>query len=183
MKTLLSASTSFSGLTFLGSKLSFAALSCIILSLMACSPNAADHQNEIADQKENTMSTISIQSSNDFASTEAKLIEAIEEKDLKLFTIIDHGKGARSIDADIGESKLFIFGNPKAGTPLMVENNQMGLELPLKILITSKAGEAPQISYTDLAITVKNYDIAGKDELIEKIAGNLSGLANAAAKP
>lgn len=152
------------------------------LSLLACTPNAAAPESETVNAEETAMPNIIVQSSNDFATTETKLLNAIEDKGLKLFATVDHGKGARSIDADIGESKLFIFGNPKAGTPLMIANAQMGLELPLKILISSANGAAVQISYSDIAATAKRYDVAGKDELIGKIGNNLSDLAEAAAR-
>jgi uncharacterized protein (DUF302 family) len=37
---------------------------------------------------------------------------------------------------------LILFGNPKAGTPLMLANPQSGVDLPLKALVTeSAAGE------------------------------------------
>lgn len=171
--------------------------SAAILLLAACSSPADSGKDankdtgedtnidtgEVSHKEDNMISNITIESGNDFAATESKLLQAIEEKGLKLFTVIDHGAGAKSVDQDIGQSKVFIFGNPKVGSPLMAENIQMGLELPLKILITSDADDSVTISYTDIKAIAKDYGVTGKDELLGKISGNLNDLALAASKP
>ena len=44
-------------------------------------------------------------------------------------------------------TKLLIFGNPKAGTPLMLASPSAALDLPLKILIAEDATGKVWISY------------------------------------
>jgi uncharacterized protein (DUF302 family) len=44
-------------------------------------------------------------------------------------------------------TKLLIFGNPKAGTPLMLASPSAALDLPLKILIAEDAAGKVWISY------------------------------------
>jgi uncharacterized protein (DUF302 family) len=44
-------------------------------------------------------------------------------------------------------TKLLIFGNPKAGTPLMLASPSAALDLPLKILIAEDSGGKVWISY------------------------------------
>ncbi len=156
-------------------------IAAILLSACSPSPDTADDQSYTEKTKDAPMPNIIVKSANNFATTETKLRLAIEEKGLKLFTVVDHGAGAKSVDADIGESKLFIFGNPKAGTPLMTDDVQMGLELPLKILITSGMNKETQIIYKDIAESAQNYNINGKDQLLGKISENLNALATAAA--
>lgn len=165
-------------------KIPFFSVTAITL-LSACSPSSETVKDgpDITNKKENAISNIVVKSENDFEGTEERLLQAIKDKDLKLFVVVDHGLGARSVGQDIGQSKVFIFGNPKAGTPLMVENSQMGLELPLKILITARENEPVQISYTKIAPTAQAYGIRGKEELLAKIAGNLEVLVAIAAKP
>jgi len=45
--------------------------------------------------------------------------------------------------------KLLIFGNPKAGTPLMLAAPSAALDLPLKILVWEKPDGTPWLSYND----------------------------------
>jgi uncharacterized protein (DUF302 family) len=44
-------------------------------------------------------------------------------------------------------TKLLIFGSPKAGTPLMLASPSAALDLPLKILIAEDAAGKVWISY------------------------------------
>lgn len=165
-------------------KISIFNVAALIL-LTGCSPSSEVVKDgaDIASKIDNTMSNTVIESQNDFEGTEERLLQAIKDKGLKLFIAIDHGQGAQSVGQDIGQSKVFIFGDPKAGTPLIVENSQMGLELPLKMLITAPANGPVQIIYAPITSTAQSYGIEGKDQLLAKISGNLEDLATTAAKP
>jgi uncharacterized protein (DUF302 family) len=44
-------------------------------------------------------------------------------------------------------TKLLIFGNPKAGTPLMLASPSVALDLPLKILVAEDGAGKVWISY------------------------------------
>lgn len=48
-------------------------------------------------------------------------------------------------------TKLLIFGNPKAGTPLMLAAPSTALDLPLKILVAEQADGSSLISWNDAA--------------------------------
>ena len=122
-------------------------------------------------------STLSVISEVSFIETERKLEAAIESRGLTLFAAIDHGQGAQSVGQDIGRSKLYIFGNPKAGTPLMLDNPYLGLELPLKMLIHQGTSGEVRISFKDVTLTAETYHIESKDELLSKILVNLSAIA------
>ena len=51
------------------------------------------------------------------AETVESMVAAMEGAGITIFARIDHGAGAQSIGADVGEMQLLIFGNPKVGTP------------------------------------------------------------------
>lgn len=112
-------------------------------------------------------------SAYDFATTEARLRSALEARGLTLFTVVDHGEGARSVDMEMGESKLFIFGNPKAGTPLMMADPQMGLDLPMKILIHQSKDGIVHVGYKDIRVSAISHDLIGQDERLNKIADTM----------
>jgi len=144
--------------------------SLVLLALAGCKPVMTDP----------TPNTISVASTQDFSATEASLIDALASRNLKLFTVVDHGAGAQSVDADIGQSKLFIFGNPKAGTPIMAAEPTLGLELPMKILLRGNGGTV-SLHRTDIAATVRSYGVTEQDGRLSKIDETLTAIMNEAA--
>jgi uncharacterized protein (DUF302 family) len=79
--------------------------------------------------------------------TVARLQSLLQAKGVKLFTIVDHSGEAAGAGLKMPNTKLFIFGNPKAGTPLMLASASAALDLPLKILIAEDAAGKVWISY------------------------------------
>ena len=47
------------------------------------------------------------------AETADKLVAAVENAGAKVFARVDHAAGARSIDSDLADMTLVMFGNPK----------------------------------------------------------------------
>lgn len=84
-----------------------------------------------------------------------------------VFLIVDHKKNAKSVNLDMPDTKLIIFGNPKAGTKLMSTNSYMAYELPLKILVSSRNGKTI-ITYRDPDWLVKSYSLE-KSPIIPKM--------------
>jgi uncharacterized protein (DUF302 family) len=94
--------------------------------------------------------------------TVARLSQALAAKGIKLFAVIDHSGEARSAGLDLRETKLVIFGNPQAGTPVMVFAPLAGLDLPLKVLVWSDAAQT-KLSYTAPHALAARYGLS--DEL------------------
>ncbi|HEY4379660.1 MAG TPA: DUF302 domain-containing protein [Acidobacteriaceae bacterium] len=68
--------------------------------------------------------------------TVARLRALLQQKGIKLFALVDHSGEAAASGLSMRPTKLLIFGNPIAGTPLMVATPTVALDLPLKILVT-----------------------------------------------
>jgi uncharacterized protein (DUF302 family) len=66
----------------------------------------------------------------------ARLQSMLEARGIKLFCLVDHSGEAEAAGLVMRPTKLLIFGNPKGGTPLMIDAPSAGLDLPLKILVT-----------------------------------------------
>lgn len=65
-----------------------------------------------------------------------ELIEALlKAKAVKVFAVIDHSAEAAAVGLRMPETKLLIFGNPRAGTPLMLAAPTLAVDLPMKILV------------------------------------------------
>ena len=56
-------------------------------------------------------------------------------KGLTILARIDHTAGATQVGLQLRPTELLIFGNAKAGTPLMQSNQEVGIDLPLKALV------------------------------------------------
>jgi uncharacterized protein (DUF302 family) len=76
-----------------------------------------------------------------FADTVKRLSDALASHGIKVFAVIDQQAEAKSAGLGMEPATLILFGNPKAGTPLMVAQPSSGLDLPLKILVTEVAGK------------------------------------------
>lgn len=79
--------------------------------------------------------------------TVAKLRAMLEAKGIALFALVDHSGEAATAGLAIPNTKLLIFGNPQAGTPLMLAAPSVALDLPLKILVAENAAGEVSISY------------------------------------
>ena len=71
-----------------------------------------------------------IASQHSVGDTVAKLESILQAKNVKLFTIVDHSGEAEKAGLKMPNTKLLIFGNPKAGTPLMLASPGVALDLP-----------------------------------------------------
>ena len=100
-----------------------------------------------------------------------RLDEVVRGKGLTLFARIDHRAGAREVGLDMRDEQVLIFGNPRAGTPLMVARPLVGLDLPLRVLVWRAADGRVWATYEDSAFITRRYGLA---DTLEK---NISGVA------
>jgi len=84
---------------------------------------------------------VEIESSEDFAATLARVTSAIESHGMSIFARIDHAAGARSVGLSMPETIVLFYGNPKGGTPIMLEKPQAALDLPLRVLLREENGK------------------------------------------
>jgi uncharacterized protein (DUF302 family) len=96
--------------------------------------------------------------------------QALTNKGLTLFALIDHSGEAERVGLTMQEAKLLIFGSPKAGTPLMVASPLLALDLPLKALIWRDTQGQVWASYTSPAWLAQRHGIPAN------LAGNIAGI-------
>lgn len=77
---------------------------------------------------------VTIASKHSVKETLDRLAAALAERHVAVFARIDHAAGAQSVGMELRPTELLIFGNPKAGTPLMQARQTAGIDLPLKAL-------------------------------------------------
>jgi uncharacterized protein (DUF302 family) len=78
---------------------------------------------------------ISVPSQHSVDETLNRLRRLLDVKGVNVFAIVDHTGEAEKIGLRMPNTKLIIFGNPKAGTPLMLAAPTIAIDLPLKLLI------------------------------------------------
>jgi uncharacterized protein (DUF302 family)/uncharacterized membrane protein YidH (DUF202 family) len=111
---------------------------------------------------------VSIPGSHSVDQTVEKLKEILLAKGVKLFTLIDHSGEAEKVGLEMRPTKLLIFGNPKAGTPLMIASPTIAIDLPLKILVWEDGDGKVWISYNSPAYLQARHNLP--QELVQNIA-------------
>lgn len=107
---------------------------------------------------------------------------ALERAGIKVFTRIDHMKGAESVGMTLAPTAVMIFGTPKIGTPLMQSNPAIGLDLPLKAVAWKDSDGTVKLAYTDPSWLAKRYGIEDRNEVFKKMAGALAKFTDMAVK-
>ena len=90
--------------------------------------------------------------------TVSRLTGILGAKSLKVFAVIDQAAEARQVGLQLRETTLVLFGNPAAGTPVMVAAPLSALDLPLKVLIWDDAGQT-KVTYYGPAALAARYDL------------------------
>ena len=92
----------------------------------------------------------------------------LKAKGVTIFALIDHSGEAEKVGIPMRPTKLLIFGNPKAGTPLMLAAPSSAVDLPLKILIWEDAQGKVWVTYNSPAYLQQRHGLAA--ELLANIA-------------
>jgi uncharacterized protein (DUF302 family) len=100
--------------------------------------------------------------------TVAKLKNILQSKGITLFAVVDHSGEAEKVGMKMPPTKLLIFGNPKAGTPLMLATPGIAIDLPLKILIWQDVQGKVWVSYNSPAYLQERHGLPS--ELLQNIA-------------
>ena len=99
--------------------------------------------------------------------TVSRLKSILKSKGIKLFAVIDHSGEAEAAGLELRDTKVVIFGNPLAGTPVMAAAPLAALDLPLKVLVWAD-GDKTKVSYAEPAELAARYGLG--DELAGRLA-------------
>jgi uncharacterized protein (DUF302 family) len=126
---------------------------------------------------------VSIKSAHDVKKTMDRLETIVREKDMKVFIRIDHQEGAKQTGEILRPTQLLIFGNPKAGTPLMQCDQSVAIDLPQKALVWEDEDAQVWLSYNDPHYLARRHEISECREVLDKISRALNSFAEAATTP
>jgi len=102
----------------------------------------------------------------------------VKAKGMTVFARIDHAAGAAAAGLPLRSTELLIFGNAKAGTPLMQSVQTIGIDLPLKALVWQDASGNTWLSYNDPGWLAKRHGHQ-VDAAVSAMAGALDAVARA----
>lgn len=119
------------------------------------------------------------QSKSGYAATVSALLDAIGRRGLTVFARIDHAAGAREVGLELAGEEVVVFGNARAGTPLMQSDPRIGIELPLRMLVWSD-GDGVRVGYRDPRELLKRYEVAANEATLAQMATLLAALAEEA---
>jgi len=106
---------------------------------------------------------------------------AVSAHGMAILTRIDHAAAAAGAGFDLGPTEVLIFGNPRAGTPLMQAAQTMGIDLPLKALVWQDEQGRTPLSYNDPQWLARRHcATVGMDRTLSAMADGLAGLAREA---
>lgn len=98
-----------------------------------------------------TAGVVTIFSAHSVDETVGRVEELLRERGVKLFALVDHSGEAHAAGLEMPPTKLLIFGNPKAGTPMMLAEPSAAIDLPLKILVAQTPDGGVAVSWNDPA--------------------------------
>jgi uncharacterized protein (DUF302 family) len=111
---------------------------------------------------------VTLPSNHTVETTIAKLQAILREKGVAIFALVDHSGEAKKIGMQMPPTQLLIFGNPKAGTPLMLAAPSAAIDLPLKLLVWEDSTGKVWISYNSPEYLRDRHHIPA--ELLQNIA-------------
>jgi uncharacterized protein (DUF302 family) len=101
------------------------------------------------------------------AETIDRLAAVLEAKSITIFARIDQQVEAEKVGLNLRPTQLLLFGSPKAGTPLMVAEPTIALDLPLKVLAWEAADGKIYLGYNDPLYLQQRFSLS--DELVKSI--------------
>jgi uncharacterized protein (DUF302 family) len=105
----------------------------------------------------------------------ARLEAAVAARGLKVFARIDFAADAAEAGLPLLPTRALVFGNPRAGTPLLAAAPTAGIDLPLKVLIWEAADGSVTVGYNSPAW------IGARHEVPQELRARLQPVAELAA--
>ena len=119
---------------------------------------------------------------SNFPATETidRLEAEVRARGMTVFARIDHAAGAAQVGLDLRPTEVVIFGNARGGTPLMRAAQTIGIDLPLKALVSEDATGKVWLSYNDPNWLAQRHELGA--EIAQPISTLTAMLAAIAAK-
>jgi uncharacterized protein (DUF302 family) len=105
-----------------------------------------------------------------------RLADAVAKRGIEIFARIDHAGAAQKVGLSLRPTEVLIFGNPLAGTPLMLKAQTMGIDLPLKALVWQDDAGKTWVGSNDPVWIAARHGLTGMDKVLAALANVLSAV-------
>jgi uncharacterized protein (DUF302 family) len=102
-----------------------------------------------------------------------RLEALLKERGITVFARIDHAGEASKAGLVLPPTQLLIFGNPRAGTPLMAAHPTMAIDLPMKALAWQDAAGKVWIGFNSADYMQKRYGLTDDEAKSLAVVGAL----------
>lgn len=137
--------------------------------------NAQDTDDAMDDMMDDGLVTVTSELS--FEDTVMSAQQILEAEGFGIPLVLSHTDNAASVDLELPNTTLIVFGNPMVGTSLMQESRSMAIDLPQRFLIREDEDGVTYITYNDPAFLANRHGVTEQDEKIGNIANRLAALA------
>lgn len=117
------------------------------------------------------------------ATTVDRLEEALRDGGVTVAARIDHAAAAEKAGLELRPTTLLIFGNPKAGTPLMQAAQTIGIDLPMKALVWEDEKGQVWLAFVSPSLIASRHGISASSGPVEALTKALERFTDAAVKP
>jgi uncharacterized protein (DUF302 family) len=117
------------------------------------------------------------------AITMDRLEAAVTAAGATVFARVDHAAGAKTVELELRPTQLLIFGNPKLGTPAMIDGQTAGLDLPLRVLAYADAEGVVHVTYYTPQTLAKTHALPADAKYLQMMTGALDKLTGKAIAP
>ena len=110
-----------------------------------------------------------------------RLTAAVTGAGLLVFARVDHAGNAAGAGMELRPTQLLIFGNPRGGTPLMLDRQTAGIDLPVKALAWQDEAGQVWLTYNCAAWIAERHGLgADSNASVEAIAAGMAQLVRLA---
>jgi uncharacterized protein (DUF302 family) len=109
-----------------------------------------------------------------------RLAAAVTNRGMAILVRIDHAATAAQAGMELRPTAVLIFGNPKAGTPLMQATQTMGIDLPLRALVWQDENGRTWLAYNDPKWLAKRHGADAVEDILSAMTAALAAVAEQA---
>ena len=121
---------------------------------------------------------VAVKSPYSAADTASRLEAQVKQRNLAVVARVDHAAAAQRVNMTLRPTEVLIFGNPQAGTPLMLCAQGVGIDLPMKVLVWVDAQQQTWLAYNDPVWIVRRHG-GGDCPAAENVRKALAAIAEA----
>jgi uncharacterized protein (DUF302 family) len=110
---------------------------------------------------------VTVRSAFGFDEAVVRVERAVAAAGMKVFARIDQAAEARAVGLELRPATVILFGNPRAGTPLMAARPTVAIDLPLKALVWQDDGGVTWLTYNTPSLLVRRHGL--EDALARKL--------------